>query len=205
MGNRLTIKQEKYAQGLFAGLTQREAYKQAYHAEFMTDKTIDEEACKLVNSPKLATRIEELTNEFKLRNMITVESVLTEYGKIAFSDITDFLSFKTEKIIDGHDDKGRPVYSYRQIVDALSSDEVDGALISEVSIGKDGTFRFKLHDKQHALDQIGKSLGMFTERIEVSGGPMVAANINVANLSDDDLRKMEEMMSKCITGPIEDI
>lgn len=90
-------------------------------------------------------------------------------------------------------------------MDALSSDEVDGALISEVSIGKDGTFRFKLHDEQHALDQIDKSLGLFTDRVEITGGPLVVANINVANLSDDDLRKMEEMLSKWITGPVEDI
>ena len=47
MAGKLTVKQEKYVQGLFAGLSQREAYKQAYNCENMTDKTIDEKACKL--------------------------------------------------------------------------------------------------------------------------------------------------------------
>jgi hypothetical protein len=45
----LTIKQEKFCQGLFSGLTQREAYKQAFKTDNMADKTIDEAACKLAN------------------------------------------------------------------------------------------------------------------------------------------------------------
>jgi phage terminase small subunit len=79
----LTIKQEKYAQGLFAGLSQREAYKQAYNAENMTDKQIDEEACKLANSPKVAQRIKELTDELKNRNMVTVEWVVNNLKSVA--------------------------------------------------------------------------------------------------------------------------
>ena len=38
MADKLTIKQERYVQGLFAGLSQREAYMQAYNAEKMQDK-----------------------------------------------------------------------------------------------------------------------------------------------------------------------
>jgi phage terminase small subunit len=83
MSDKLTIKQEKYAQGLFAGLSQREAYKQAYDAENMTDKQIDEEACKLANSPKVAQRIKELTDELKNRNMVTVEWVVNNLKSVA--------------------------------------------------------------------------------------------------------------------------
>jgi len=36
----LTPKQEKFVQGLFSGLSQREAYKQAYNAVNMKDTTI---------------------------------------------------------------------------------------------------------------------------------------------------------------------
>jgi phage terminase small subunit len=76
MADKLTIKQEKFAQGLFAGLSQREAYKQAYDCKKMTDKTIDEAACKLANDSKVITRIKELTDELKAKNMVTVEWVL---------------------------------------------------------------------------------------------------------------------------------
>ena len=112
----LTIKQEKYAQGLFSGLTQREAYKQAYNCENMTDKSIDEVACVLAADLKVSSRIQELEDELRLRNMATVEKVLSEMAKVGFT-------------------------------------AVDGA---------------RVNDKLRALEMMGKHLGMFTEKVEVS-------------------------------------
>lgn len=169
MKNQLTVKQEKFAQGLFSGLSQREAYKQAYDCENTTDKSVDELACRLAGDIKVSSRIRELEDELKYRNMATVERVLSEYAKIGFADIKDFVEFRTEKTIVDHDDEGNPICNYKQIVDAKPSDEVDGSLINEVSIGKDGTFKFKLHDKKGALDMIGKHLGMFTDKLEING------------------------------------
>ncbi len=56
----LTGKQEKFVRNLIKGMTQREAYKNSYDAENMTDKTIDEEACRLFNEPKITARYQEL-------------------------------------------------------------------------------------------------------------------------------------------------
>lgn len=166
----LTIKQEKFCQGLFAGLSQREAYKQAFSADNMKDKTIDERSCVLANLDKVKTRKEELTNELRERNIITIEQVLAEYKKIAFSDLKDFVSYRTVKTELGFDEEeNKPIYGYKQIVEAKPSAEVDGTMVNEVSIGKDGTFKFKLHDKKGALDMIGKHLGMFTDKIDVNG------------------------------------
>jgi phage terminase small subunit len=166
-GDKLTIKQEKYVQGLFAGLSQREAYKQAYNCENMTDKSIDELACKLANDTKIVSRLKELTDELKSRNMVTVEKVLAELAKVGFADIKDYLEFGTEKTLIGYDEDGNEVYGYKQVVKAKPSVEVDGSLISEVSISQKGVFSFKLHDKMAALDKMGKHLGMFTDKTEL--------------------------------------
>lgn len=56
----LTAKQEKFVQNIVAGMTQRQAYKDAYDAEGMLDATIDTEACLLLQSPKVAERYREL-------------------------------------------------------------------------------------------------------------------------------------------------
>lgn len=165
MADKLTIKQEKFVQGLFAGLSQREAYKQAYNAGNMKDNTIDRMAYDLANNRKITARLSELTNELKERNMVTVEKVLAELAKIGFADIKDYLTFKTDKRMVEY--QGQKVADYAQVVDVLDSDEVDGHVVSEVSIGKDGTFKFKLHDKMAALDKMGKHLGMFTENINL--------------------------------------
>lgn len=83
MVNKLTIKQEKFVQGLFAGLSQREAYKQAYNAENMTDAVIDVRGCELAKNSKVRVRLEELKNELKERNIITVEWVLNNLKHVA--------------------------------------------------------------------------------------------------------------------------
>jgi phage terminase small subunit len=156
-GDKLTIKQEKYAQGLFAGLSQREAYKQAYNCDNMSDKSIDENACRLAADIKVVSRIEELKMRLQERNMVTVENVLSELSKIAFDDIKNYLRFYPDA--DGNIK-----------MEIKDSETIDTRAISEVSLGKDGQFKFKQYCKDNALVQLGKHLGLFTDNIKLSGG-----------------------------------
>ncbi|TAL78725.1 MAG: terminase small subunit [Bacteroidetes bacterium] len=163
----LTIKQEKYAQNLFKGMTQREAYKDAYNAEGMSDKCIDEEACILAANPKVSQRIEKLTNDLQLRNMVTIENVVSEYAKLGF--------FDPRKLFN---EDGRP----KDITEL--DDETAAALagldVQEVyeGTGEDRRFigytkKYKLTDKKAALDSMAKYLGMFTDKSEVTGNVTV--------------------------------
>lgn len=61
----LTTKQEIFAQRLIEGYSQREAYKFAYNCEKMKDESIDIEASKLFNNPKISLRYQELLDEYK--------------------------------------------------------------------------------------------------------------------------------------------
>lgn len=72
----LTPKQEKFVQGLFAGLSQRKAYKEAYDAENMTDKSIDELACVLANDIKITSRLDQLNAEVAAMNMLSESYVV---------------------------------------------------------------------------------------------------------------------------------
>jgi phage terminase small subunit len=83
MADKLTIKREKFVQGLFAGKSQREAYKEAFDCSKMSDKTIDEAACRLFKDSKVSARLEELQNELKERNMVSVEWVLNNLKTVA--------------------------------------------------------------------------------------------------------------------------
>jgi phage terminase small subunit len=59
----LTVKQEKFVQNIIKGMSQREAYRDAYNNN-MTDKQCDEEACKLLNqNPKVNQRYRELIDK----------------------------------------------------------------------------------------------------------------------------------------------
>ena len=61
----LTTKQEIFVQRLIEGYSQREAYKFAYNCEKMKDESIDIEASKLFNNPKISLRYQELLDEHK--------------------------------------------------------------------------------------------------------------------------------------------
>lgn len=120
----------------------------------------------LLKNPKVAAAIDDARKKLTQRVGISQERVLQEYAKIAFADIKDFLTFRTEKVLVGYTKKGKPIFEYRQIIKMKPSEEVDGTVIQEVSLTDKGTFSFKLHDKKAALEKIGQHFGMFVHRIE---------------------------------------
>jgi len=168
-GMKLTLKQELFCQYLVGGMKQREAYKKAFAPPRMKDKGISEHASVMANSPKIVARINELKNELKAENATTVNKVLEQLTKIAFSDITNFTSFGKNEITT----KDGRVLNVNY-VDFKESKDVDGTIIQEVKQGKDGS-SLKLSDRLKALELIGKHLGMFTENVNLSG--LIAVNI----------------------------
>ena len=75
----LTTKQEKYVQGLVAGLSQSEAYKQAgYATEGKSDNTIDANASRLFKNSKVLTRYNELIEEHKTKALWTREEAINK-------------------------------------------------------------------------------------------------------------------------------
>ena len=74
----LTPKQESFVQALIAGKSQREAYKEAYNAANMKDKTIDEKACVLFKTDKVRKRYEELLEEHKQKALYTREEAIND-------------------------------------------------------------------------------------------------------------------------------
>ena len=77
--SKLTIKQEMFVQGVVAGLSQRQAYRQAYNAEKMTDKTVDEKASKLFKDGKVRARYRALLKQFSNMALWSREQAFNEY------------------------------------------------------------------------------------------------------------------------------
>jgi len=187
--DKLTIKQEKYVQGLFIGLSQREAYKQSYECKNMVDESIDVEACKLAANPKVVQRLYQLKDELKLRNMVTIERVLSEYAKIGFYDPRKLL-----------DDEGKPK-DISQLDDDIAG-AVVGLDLQEVyeGFGDERVFtgytkKYKLADKKGALDSMGKFLGMFTDKVE-----SVNTNLNyeIPTTEEEIDKRISELINKTV-------
>lgn len=171
---KLTDKQRIFANEYLAtpDLNATKAYKKAY-PNVKKDETAAVNGNRLLRNAKVKEYIQKRMKEREKRTEITQDRVLKELADIAFDDIKNYLSFHTDENGDIR-------------VKVKNSNEIDTKNISEISIGKDGQFKFKLYCKDNALIQLGKHLGMFKDKLEVTG------NINnpYEGLSTEDLKKL---------------
>lgn len=74
----LTPKREKFVQNLISGMSQREAYRNAYDASRMKDATIDRRASELAQNGEIRARLTELQAEFTERALYTREQAVKD-------------------------------------------------------------------------------------------------------------------------------
>ena len=88
----LTPKQERFIQNIVSGMSQRQAYKEAYNAENMKDETIDSEASILFNDQKISKRYRELIDKLEEETLMTAREkrrMLKEMALDTSNSITD--------------------------------------------------------------------------------------------------------------------
>ena len=68
----LTIKQEKFIQNIVNGMSQREAYKDAYNAKYK-DEVIDVRACESFKSSKVQVRYNELIKQLEDESIMSAK------------------------------------------------------------------------------------------------------------------------------------
>ncbi len=142
-----------------------------------SSKTAMQQGQRLLTRPDVQASIQAAMDKRARKTEITADKVLTELAKIGFSEVTDFLQVRTERIlVDRDPETGEPISEIKQIVLLQNTDQIPPdklAAIAEIKQAKDGSISFKLHDKKGALDSIGKHLGMFTERVEHTGSLVI--------------------------------
>ena len=84
----LTPKQEAFACKYVECGNASEAYRDAYDAGEMTDKTIWEESSKLLSHPKVATRVQELRAAIGDAHKLTVADLLRELEEARTAALT---------------------------------------------------------------------------------------------------------------------
>lgn len=70
---KLTAKQEKFAQLVAQGHTQSDAYREAYDAENMTNDSIKIEASRLMDNPNVSLTVDKLKQGAAKRNEVTLD------------------------------------------------------------------------------------------------------------------------------------
>lgn len=82
----LTANQEQFVQNIIKGMCQADAYRSAYPNQKMSDKTVWETASKLMNNPKVITRLTELRNELAKPTIMTAQQRLEWLTKLILSE-----------------------------------------------------------------------------------------------------------------------
>ena len=165
----LTEKQRLFCLFYVRYFNATKAYQRAYGCAYST-------ACaagwKLLQNTEIQTTIRELKQNRLNQQLLDESDIFQKYMDIAFSDITDFLTFGQKevpvmgpfgpvKVEDPDTGEKVEVTKIVNVVQFKKSDEVDGTLISEVKQGKDGA-SIKLADRMKALDWLSEHMDMAT-------------------------------------------
>jgi phage terminase small subunit len=157
----LTAKQQRFVEEYLVDLNATQAAIRAGYSE----KTARAIGCENLTKPDVQEAIEAAQLERSKRTEITADRVLSELGKLGFSNMMDYMRIGSN---------GDPFTDFS----AITRDQA--AAIAEVTVEdfKDGRgedardvrkIRFKLTDKRAALVDLGRHLGMFKDRIEHTG------------------------------------
>ena len=130
--------------------------------------TASSEGSKTYGKPKIQKRLGELKQARNEQLFIQAADIDEQWARQAFADVSDFVEFGTEMRAE-IDDDGNLQEVIKNYVRFRNADEVDGSLIQEVKMGRDGPV-IKLYDKQKAMQELQKRLG------DGNGGKQIIIN-----------------------------
>lgn len=155
----LTAKQKIFVSEYLIDLNATQAAIRAGYSKRNADKIGPE----LLGKTRVAEAIQAAMQKREQRTEITQDMVLQELAKIGFSDMKSFSQWGPRGVT---------------LIESGQLTPDQSACVSEVSqtwSESGGSIKFKLHDKVAALEKIGRHLGMFKDKVEVSGnegGPL---------------------------------
>jgi len=165
-GSRLTPKQARFAQEYLIDMNGAQAaIRSGYSA-----KTAKEIAARLLTNVNVSSALEKARASLAARTEITQERVLKELARMGFSDVRSIftpdggLRSPTEM----NDEEAAAIQSVKVITRRVPGNEKHVEQVHEI----------KMADKLGALTQIGRHLGMFTDKSEVD--VKGAMNVNFA-------------------------
>lgn len=133
------------------------AYQKVYDCDYTTAMA---NGSRLLRNAKILEHIQAIKDAKIKQAMYSTEDYFQKMIDIAYSDVTDYLSFGQEEVQDKHGNKFMV-----NSVNLKESSEVDGTLIQEVKQGKDGV-TVKLVSKEFALKWIDRNIGTASREIK---------------------------------------
>jgi len=188
---KLTEKQKRFVDEYLIDLNATRAYKAAYPS-VKKDEVAASASVRLLRNVKVQEYLKERQSDLQKRTEITQDKVLNELAKIAFSSGADFAQVVTKK-------KRRHVWNdeikeyelsdeYEQFVELKDTDSLPEDKKAAIASIKETKFGIAVEscDKVKALELIGRHLGMFKDKVELSG----QVNNPMEGLTTEELKKL---------------
>lgn len=164
----INAKQQRFVQEYLIDLNATQAAIRAGYAEANADVT----GPRLLGNVGIAAAIADGQAALAGKAGVTAEKIVKELAKLGFSNMQDYVGVTSD---------GSP------FVDLSAVDRDKWAAVGEITVDhinkREGDetkaverVKFKLSDKRAALVDLGKHLGMFTDKVQHSGaggGPLV--------------------------------
>lgn len=166
----LTDKQRLFCIYYIRSFNATKAYQKAYGCSY---ENAMQNGSRMLRNDKVKEEIIRLKQNRLNQELLSEEDIFQKYMDIAFSDITDYVEFGTEKVPvmtmygpaqvqDPKTGKKKTLTETVNIIHFRDSSEVDGSIISEVKHGKNGS-SIKLADRMKALQWLADHMNLGTE------------------------------------------
>ena len=166
----LTDKQRLFCIYYIRSFNATKAYQKAYGCSY---ENAMQNGSRMLRNDKVKEEIIRLKQNRLNQELLSEEDIFQKYMDIAFSDITDYVKFGTEKVPvmtmygpaqvqDPKTGKKKTLTETVNIIHFRNSSEVDGSIISEVKHGKNGS-SIKLADRMKALQWLADHMNLGTE------------------------------------------
>ena len=173
---KLTAKQQRFVEEYLIDLNATQAAIRAGYSE----RTAEQGGAQLLRNIKVRAAIDDAQKVRAERTEITADRVLKELALIGFADMGDYLRITD----DGNaffDWSALPEGGTRVISEITQETYLEGKGEDAETVKKT---KFKLYDKRAALVDIGRHLGMFKDRVELTGDPLSALYARVTGKTD---------------------
>ena len=180
----LTEKQRLFCLYYVRWFNATKAYQKAYSCDYFTAAA---NGPRLLGNARIKEEIQRIKDAKIKQTMYSTEDYFQKMIDIAYSDVTDYLSFGQEEA----QDKNGNTFMMN-VINLKESCDVDGTLIQEVKQGKDG-IAVKLVSKEFALKWLDKHYSEATdlqkaqlEQLRAQTDKLTGNNAEVEDLEETD-------------------
>lgn len=178
MENKLPPRQARFVDEYMIDLNATQAAIRAGYSA----KTANEQGARLLAKVSVKEALSERMKAREVRTEITQDRVLAELAKIGFADIRRALEWGPDVMVVDEQTGETAVSNGVALVPSEKIDSDTALAISEISQTANG-IKIKMHDKRAALVDIGRHLGMFKDKVELSG------SLSLKDMSDEEIRE----------------